>query len=69
MSALARHCKANRPNIDVLTAAGESHSVVSDVSVQFAFFTLFRLAPELIEDVVGSDSSVGVSWNERSLMV
>ena len=47
-SALARHCQANRPNIDVLTTASESHGGVSEVSVQFAFFTLFHLAPELI---------------------
>ena len=66
-SALARHCQANRPNIDVLTTASESHGGVSEVSVQFAFFTLFHLAPELING--GSDSSVGLSWNERSLMV
>ena len=52
-SGLARHCQANRPDIDELTTAGESHPVVSEVSAHFAFFMLFHLAPELIEGCRG----------------
>ena len=48
-SGFARPYQANRPDIDELTTAGESHPVVSEVSVHFAFFTLFHLAPELLE--------------------
>ena len=52
-SGLARHCQANRPDIDELTTAGESHGVVSEVSAHFAFSRAFHLAPELVEGCCG----------------